>query len=155
MRAIFVARGPAFPHEPHSLVEAFQNINLYNIICDSLEIEPSPNSGTIRLPFTTTGKHDDADAPVRDDPEDFVPDDHPAAPATTPLETPTDPNAPIGTNVGRLGDDDDPFDKDNKIQFHQGTGKSLWGWITDGFNNVLDKVKGIFGGKKGDDDDED
>lgn len=33
MRAIFVARGPAFPHEPNSRVAPFQNLEVYNIIC--------------------------------------------------------------------------------------------------------------------------
>ncbi|KAL2062140.1 hypothetical protein VTL71DRAFT_6406 [Oculimacula yallundae] len=57
MRAIFIARGPAFPHAPNSRVEPFQNIEVYNIICDSLNIVPKPNNGTIRLPFKTIGTH--------------------------------------------------------------------------------------------------
>lgn len=60
MRAIFVARGPAFPHPKGSVVDPFYNTNVYNIICDSLGIEPRPNNGTIRLPFQTTGLHDPA-----------------------------------------------------------------------------------------------
>lgn len=60
MRAIFVARGPAFPHPKGSVVDPFYNTNVYNIICDSLGIEPRPNNGTIRLPFKTTGLHDPA-----------------------------------------------------------------------------------------------
>ena len=58
MRAIFVARGPAFPHPKGSRVAEFQNIEVYNIVCDSLGLEPRPNNGTLRLPFTTNGKHD-------------------------------------------------------------------------------------------------
>ena len=58
MRAIFIARGPAFPHEGNSRVEVFQNIEVYNIVCDSLDVEPKPNNGTLRLPFSTAGKHD-------------------------------------------------------------------------------------------------
>ncbi|KAH7310972.1 alkaline-phosphatase-like protein [Rhexocercosporidium sp. MPI-PUGE-AT-0058] len=57
MRAIFVARGPAFPHAPNSRVEPFQNIEVYNIICDSLNIVPKPNNGTIRLPLKPVGTH--------------------------------------------------------------------------------------------------
>ncbi|KAI0390645.1 Phosphodiest-domain-containing protein [Xylariaceae sp. FL0594] len=59
MRAIFVARGPAFPHQPHSKVETFQNINVYNILCDSIGLEPMPNNGTLRLPLKVVGLHSD------------------------------------------------------------------------------------------------
>lgn len=59
MRAIFVARGPAFPHEPNSRLEIFQNLEVYNIICDSLGIEPKPNNGTLRLPLKPVGLHSD------------------------------------------------------------------------------------------------
>lgn len=58
MRAIFVARGPSFPHPKDSIVDPFYNTNVYNILCDTLGIEPRPNNGTIRLPFKTTGLHD-------------------------------------------------------------------------------------------------
>jgi len=51
MRAIFVARGPAFPHTSGGRVKAFQNTEVYNIVCDSLGIEPKPNNGTLRLPL--------------------------------------------------------------------------------------------------------
>ncbi|KAF9699410.1 hypothetical protein EKO04_002369 [Ascochyta lentis] len=64
MRAIFVARGPAFPHTPGSRMEPFQNIELYNIICDSIGLTPAPNNGTLRLPLKPTGLHnDDEDSP--------------------------------------------------------------------------------------------
>ncbi|KAH8732925.1 alkaline-phosphatase-like protein [Phaeosphaeriaceae sp. PMI808] len=63
MRAIFVARGPAFPHAPGSRMDPFQNIELYNIICDSISIKPAPNNGTLRLPLTATGHHNDPSTP--------------------------------------------------------------------------------------------
>ncbi|KAF2186835.1 Phosphodiest-domain-containing protein [Zopfia rhizophila CBS 207.26] len=72
MRAIFVARGPAFPHKPNSRVEPFQNIELYNIICDSIGIEPMPNNGTLRLPFRPVGLHTDPDTPPNHTPPDPV-----------------------------------------------------------------------------------
>lgn len=58
MRAIFVARGPAFPHEPGSEVEVFQNTAVYGIVCDSLGLPPAPNNGSLRLPLRTVGVHD-------------------------------------------------------------------------------------------------
>ncbi|EMC93510.1 hypothetical protein BAUCODRAFT_113907 [Baudoinia panamericana UAMH 10762] len=58
MRAIFVARGPAFPHVPGSAIPVFQNTEVYNIVCDSVGIEPAANNGTLRLPLPTDGVHD-------------------------------------------------------------------------------------------------
>ena len=81
MRAIFVARGPAFPHKPNSRVEVFrkssmtrkdissllksstENTEVYNIICDSIGIEPKPNNGTLRLPLKPVGLHSDEPNP--------------------------------------------------------------------------------------------
>ncbi|KAL8696721.1 MAG: hypothetical protein Q9201_007517 [Fulgogasparrea decipioides] len=59
MRSIFIARGPAFPHKPNSRLEVFQNIEVYNIVCDSIGIEPKPNNGTLRLPLKPIGVHSD------------------------------------------------------------------------------------------------
>ncbi|EPE03931.1 ectonucleotide pyrophosphatase phosphodiesterase 1 [Ophiostoma piceae UAMH 11346] len=58
MRAIFVARGPAFPHAPNSKLQPFQNIEVYNMVCDSIGIEPKANNGTLRLPLAPVGLHD-------------------------------------------------------------------------------------------------
>ncbi|KAL1892855.1 hypothetical protein Sste5346_006747 [Sporothrix stenoceras] len=69
MRAIFVARGPAFPHAPNSKLTTFQNIEVYNMLCDSIGIEPRPNNGTLHLPLKPVGLHDAP--PV--EPEDPVP----------------------------------------------------------------------------------
>ncbi|GME54605.1 Type I phosphodiesterase/nucleotide pyrophosphatase/phosphate transferase [Neofusicoccum parvum] len=78
MRAIFIARGPAFPHQPGSRLEPFQNIQLYNIICDSIGIDPAPNNGTLRLPLKPVGLHSDVE------PEDSPADPPaPSAAATT------------------------------------------------------------------------
>ncbi|KAM0255819.1 hypothetical protein ACHAQJ_005406 [Trichoderma viride] len=69
MRAIFIARGPAFPHPANSQVDAFQNIEVYNLLCDSLGLTPKPNNGTLRLPLKPIGTHDSADEPkVPEDP---------------------------------------------------------------------------------------
>lgn len=62
MRAIFVARGPAFPHAPHSQIPNFQNVEVYNIICDSLGIVPHSSNGTLHLPFKPIGLHDQQDS---------------------------------------------------------------------------------------------
>ncbi|KAJ5528370.1 pyrophosphatase/phosphodiesterase [Penicillium frequentans] len=79
MRAIFIARGPAFPHTPNSRLDAFQNIEVYNIVCDSLGIDPLPNNGTLRLPLHPVGLHSDENTP--------------------PVERPADPPAPASPTV--------------------------------------------------------
>ena len=81
MRAIFVARGPAFPHRPNSRLRPFQNTEVYNIICDSLGIEPKANNGTLRLPLKPEGLHSDADKDVKGDEKvvDLPSDDEAAA----------------------------------------------------------------------------
>lgn len=73
MRAIFVARGPSFPHSEGSEVTPFQNTELYNILCDTLGLQPRPNNGTMRLPLKTIGFHDLG--VVEDIPEDPPPID--------------------------------------------------------------------------------
>ena len=72
MRAIFVARGPAFPHTPGSKVDVFQNIEVYNLVCDSVGIVPKPNNGTLRLPLKPIGLHDSM--PPNEIPEDLPED---------------------------------------------------------------------------------
>ncbi|KAL8947759.1 MAG: hypothetical protein Q9222_005999 [Ikaeria aurantiellina] len=79
MRSIFVARGPAFPHLPNSRLEVFQNTEVYNIVCDSLGIQPKPNNGTLRLPLKTSGLHSDQPA-AEDVPEDLPSDADQEAP---------------------------------------------------------------------------
>lgn len=119
-----------------------ENVNVYNIICDSLGLPPQPNNGTLRLPLKPIGLHSDAGAPAVEDPSDppatstFVADTptH-AAPAdskpTSPAEAPAGPNPDSGTE-----DDERPT--------WWGT---LWGkvgevkdWATD----VVDTVKDNF-----------
>ncbi|KAL8926874.1 MAG: hypothetical protein Q9208_002683 [Pyrenodesmia sp. 3 TL-2023] len=71
MRSIFIARGPAFPHEPNSRLEVFQNIEVYNIVCDSLGIEPKANNGTLRLPLKPIGVHSNQPSSVEEIPQDL------------------------------------------------------------------------------------
>jgi predicted AlkP superfamily pyrophosphatase or phosphodiesterase len=90
MRAIFVARGPAFPHTPGSRIDPFrelscrrlkcvrlltrftENIELYNIICDSIGLTPAPNNGTLRLPLKPVGLHSDIESAPNETPSDPV-----------------------------------------------------------------------------------
>jgi ectonucleotide pyrophosphatase/phosphodiesterase family protein 5 len=47
MRAIFVAHGPAFKSGVE--VEAFENIHIYNLMCEILNLTPATNDGDERL----------------------------------------------------------------------------------------------------------
>jgi len=130
MRAIFVARGPAFPHAPHSRVEAFQNLEVYNIVCDSLGLVPEPNSGTLRLPLKPVGLHSDEAAPSlespSDPPEETKTDMSPASPSTSLVYIPEAP----------LPDEDEQEDSN----------RTWWEWIKSSFEELEDRIKGLFGG---------
>ncbi|XP_054474518.1 ectonucleotide pyrophosphatase/phosphodiesterase family member 1 [Anoplopoma fimbria] len=44
MQAIFIGFGPGF--KEHTVVPPFENIEIYNLMCDLLGIRPAPNNGT-------------------------------------------------------------------------------------------------------------
>ncbi|GAM33872.1 hypothetical protein TCE0_013r01084 [Talaromyces pinophilus] len=146
MRAIFVARGPAFPHPPNSRVEEFENVNVYNLICDSVGIEPLPNNGTLHLPFTTIGLHSDVDAPSLDTPADppqtastMIPSPSQSATSTsltsavTPPSQETPPESPA--NPDEEGDNDvDDDDETSSLQS-----------FYDGVKDTLSSIKDWFG----------
>ncbi|KAG7192090.1 uncharacterized protein KQ657_002450 [Scheffersomyces spartinae] len=46
MRAVFLAQGPYFDKLKSKKIHPFKNIEVYNLVCDTLEITPSPNNGT-------------------------------------------------------------------------------------------------------------
>jgi predicted AlkP superfamily pyrophosphatase or phosphodiesterase len=174
MRAIFVARGPAFPHAPNSRVEPFrksfssimklrliftpENTEVYNIICDSLGLEPRPNNGTLRLPLKPVGLHSPESYP--EDPSDPVPISTPSSsPSQTsdpdagadavisisPIEASSaaDPNVipphMIGVDPADEVNVDRPVVPDESGMTEDE--KDFWEWITD----KLDKAKGWFG----------
>lgn len=43
---------------------------MYNILCDSLGVDPVPNNGTLRLPLKPVGLHSDEDTPPVETPAD-------------------------------------------------------------------------------------
>ncbi|TGO28290.1 hypothetical protein BPAE_0029g00180 [Botrytis paeoniae] len=149
MRAIFIARGPAFPHEPNSRVEPFQNIEVYNIICDSLGLTPNPNNGTLRLPLKPVGLHSpDTSPPEPTDPEPSPSKPEPQTNATlsvSPIEASSaaDPNVvpPQMVGVDTPEDLEDPNvdrpvvgDESSKTDDE----KNWWAW----FKGELDGFKG-------------
>ncbi|TLS22244.1 uncharacterized protein PpBr36_09774 [Pyricularia pennisetigena] len=130
MRAIFIARGPAFPHAPNSKLEPFQNIEVYNILCDSVGLEPVPNNGTLRLPFKPIGLHS-PESPIPD-----VADPVTSSTATekTPTQSvgvdhvpePTQTESPGSNNGGGDGKDGASRPKTAKEKL-----EDLWKWFTE------------------------
>ncbi|KAG2420275.1 hypothetical protein HFD88_005076 [Aspergillus terreus] len=138
MRAIFVARGPAFPHQPNSRTEVFQNTNVYNILCDSLGITPLPNNGTLRLPLTPVGLHSDEDAPSVEAPVD-PPASSPSGtsgtmspiPSGTALKHPSPATESSAPPTQRPDSDDE-------------AGPTWWGTLWDKFEGLKDWATDIF-----------
>lgn len=127
MRAIFIARGPAFPHAPNSRLPVFQNIEVYNIVCDSLGIKPHGNNGTIRLPMKTEGLHSDSGSGA--------------------VELPKDDPADLGANTSS-GEVPDSVDaevvEDATSKQDEAKGKSKWWkYLHDKLQNAKDWAKGI------------
>jgi hypothetical protein len=150
MRAIFVARGPAFPHQPHSRMEAFDNLNVYNIICDSLHLDPVPNNGTIRLPLKATGLHSDPDAPKLEAPVDY-PNEGIGPPHSVELPTsptpPTEPSQPSTPTPPSPPSSPSPVaDKDEEKKNKKKP--SIWSWFEENFEELKDKIESFFGDKK-------
>lgn len=51
-----------------SLTFESENIEVYNMLCDSVGLTPAPNNGTLRLPLKPVGVHKPEDTP--EEPED-------------------------------------------------------------------------------------
>jgi predicted AlkP superfamily pyrophosphatase or phosphodiesterase len=162
MRAIFVARGPAFPHEGNSRVDVFQNIEVYNIVCDSLGITPHPNNGTLRLPLTTQGLHEDGKGPGSENVEDPVPEAVSKPEAPKEPELPDEPAQPDSPHEPVQPDEPDtpipPTTDDSDETQQPGSKKSSWWQFV---HEQLEKAKqwakefveAIKGNKKGEGDD--
>jgi predicted AlkP superfamily pyrophosphatase or phosphodiesterase len=159
MRAIFVARGPAFPHAPNSRVSVFQNTEVYNIVCDSLGIRPHPNNGTLRLPLILEGLHDDEDAPDLEPPQDPPQEARPGNEIKPGhMERPNQgPPVKPGANADNTNADDDNIKADDAPENqpeeadkqNEGNASNWWDAVHDQLEkakewakNVIEKFKG-------------
>lgn len=128
MRAVFIARGPAFPHEPNSRVPVFQNIEVYNIVCDSLGLKPHGSNGTMRLPMKTEGLHSDFEGGAtelpKDDPAEIDIEGSPSSDESTPDE---------------MSEEEEVASDKSK---EQGKG-AWWKYIHDQLQQAKDWAKGI------------
>ncbi|WQF83156.1 Putative Type I phosphodiesterase/nucleotide pyrophosphatase/phosphate transferase [Colletotrichum destructivum] len=166
MRAIFIARGPAFPHPPNSQIDVFQNINVYNILCDSVGLIPEPNNGTLRLPLRPVGTHKSEDTPA--EPEDPVPPYTTTASQTTasaqstathsstpekpiqvdPVPQPSSTEAPTEDKQGGDDGEESQGAEEDAIQKGKAAMIGIWDWLTDKFGKVWDKISGSKGDKE-------
>ncbi|MCJ1409010.1 ectonucleotide pyrophosphatase phosphodiesterase [Ptychographa xylographoides] len=177
MRAIFVARGPAFPHKPNSRLEVFQNTEVYNIVCDSLGIQPRPNNGTLRLPLRPIGLHSDDPTASEEGPTD-PPTDPPSTAPTLPTTAPFSAPLPIGIDapapvvpprpvVGPVDDsldgdagNGDSEDKGSEKENEQGEEEKekqtsdWWRYVVDKVNGVKNWAASLWGDKKSENFDE-
>lgn len=172
MRAIFIAKGPAFPHKPNSRVAAFrksslqcdttalpkalidhrtENIEVYNIICGSLNLTPNPNNGTLSLPLQTIGVHTPETSPP--EPADPVPSEiiapaENSTAANNSLKIPPVVGVESPDAVDRPAVHDDNTDNTTKEKISEEAAKLL-----DYINGKLGELKawaaGVMGGKEG------
>ncbi|ATY61442.1 ectonucleotide pyrophosphatase phosphodiesterase family member 1 [Cordyceps militaris] len=161
MRAIFIARGPAFPHPANSEMEPFQNIELYNLLCDSVGITPQPNNGTLRLPLQPIGTHTDEVAEVQDPlPTEPITEStsssastqltsatEAASPAPTPVEEISAPAEPEGTDQPVAGDGGEGEEPEGKQEHGLlgslvGAVSGAWDWIAGQAGKVWNDIVG-------------
>jgi hypothetical protein len=125
---------------------------VYNIVCDSLGIEPVPNNGTLRLPLKPIGLHSDAGAPVLDTPPDLPEHEaaHASASTSTALGSSTAaaggygvqtsaPNEPLRTPA-KEGDADGDDEDDRPPN------RTIWDWLKESLEDIKSRIKSAFGG---------
>ncbi|GKT96133.1 ectonucleotide pyrophosphatase/phosphodiesterase family member [Colletotrichum tofieldiae] len=136
-----------------------ENINVYNILCDSVGLIPEPNNGTLRLPLSPVGTHNSEDTPA--EPEDPVPPytttaaeivastTSPATQSVTPEKSiqvdpvPQPASTEAATDGNQNEDDQESQDADeDAVQKGKEAMKGFWDWLTDKFGKVWDKISG-------------
>lgn len=156
MRAIFVARGPAFPHPANSEIEVFQNLEVYNLLCDSLGMEPAPNNGTLRLPLKPIGTHKDEDTP--EIPEDPVTTITPSTTSTSispktssssststsiaPPDLPTTTSEAPPLSRPTVPSNDNEDEEEDEEEEQKSTIGVWWEWVKDKVGEVIHTITG-------------
>jgi len=144
-----------------------ENTEVYNILCDSLGLEPKPNNGTLRLPLKPVGFHTPESKP--EEPSDPVPFSS-APPLPTQTSTPTpvsasvdqiisispieassaaDPNEKPPSVVGLNPPHDPPVETPatpdpNDLDENE---KDFWQWFKDEFEKAKGWLSGLTAGK--------
>lgn len=135
---------------------------MYNILCDSVGLEPSPNNGTLRLPLKTDGLHDEVPAvEIPSDPVTSYTITSTYSTTTTPAPTLTptpssskslgiDPvvtdevSVPVGVDAPGQ-----PGDENKKPAAEEEEAKAIWDWAKDQFGKAwswtTDKAGEVWG----------
>lgn len=122
---------------------AAENIEVYNILCDSVGLAPRPNNGTLRLPLKPFGLHDEGAAETPPDP-DPDPDPsasssaHPASPSVNPVGV-DQPSSDSGPGTA-LHDGEDQGDKSTLDEIET-SAQDFWDWFTGKVKDWWDKAK--------------
>ncbi|GAB7365916.1 hypothetical protein MBLNU230_g7244t1 [Neophaeotheca triangularis] len=167
MRAIFVARGPAFPHPAGSIVAPFQNIEVYNVVCDSLGIEPTKGNGTLRLPFQVDGVHGDLTESLEKVHDHPALESQSANPFIAPVPVPSNMPPVVGSASGEAfsrtasaakseGTVEGVVEQPARPEVHDGLEddkeddkmSAWWDWVTGKVEDAKGWVSGLFKGEK-------
>lgn len=141
-----------------------ENIEVYNILCDSIGLTPAPNNGTLRLPLKPVGLHDETTAiEVPSDPVTsytITPTSTPPTPASTSTPSKSLGVDPVitGDTSGSVGIDlpkepglEEEADEElleaakDWWEWAKDEFGKAWSWTTDKANEALDKIKGDAG----------
>lgn len=116
---------------------SIENIDVYNIICDSLGIEPHPNNGTLRLPLKPVGLHSDDDEPLETPPD-------PVTTSSGNLSTEPDNAAPRPPPENTVNSGSHNETANEEEDQDSATESSWWGVITDKFESTKGWVTDLF-----------
>jgi hypothetical protein len=138
------------------LIWATENIEVYNILCDSVGLKSKSNNGTLHLPLHPVGLHDEQN-PGPETPPDPVttatktlgvdPVTHSLLPpsgttgtaqSTSPLPT---PDGELHDAPGSEGEHDDDDENEEPDKTEKGPG-GLWNWLTDTVEDWWRKITG-------------
>lgn len=152
-----------------------ENIEVYNIMCDSIGLAPSPNNGTLRLPLKPVGLHDSESAvELPPDPVTsytITPTPLPSSSSSSALAPVSSPSKSLGVDPVATGGSvpssvgvDPPTDPDsadggdeNLIDSIGGTANDFlawakdtfgkaWGWTAEKATEAWEKIHGDDGG---------
>lgn len=106
-----------------------ENIELYNIICDSVGIQPASNNGTLRLPLTPIGLHTDPNTPSDETPADPVD-------ASTPTSNTAIANTAVSSSISMASASASssktasPTSSAPPVESSKPADESWWEWLT-------------------------
>ena len=119
---------------------------MYNIICDSIGLEPKPNNGTLRLPLKPVGLHSDHPSPADDTPTDFAPDKlPPIAPEPSDNSETAKGNDPEEEKLTIIDEESPDKQKETKIAMNK-----FWEYVKAKMAAAQEWASKVLGGLKGD-----